>query len=185
VFGQSGYALQRAAQGICTAPVEPDSVPKSIGRETTFERDLLDWSEIERILAYLAERAAYALREKQMEARCITLKVRYADFKTNTFAKTLPEPACVDADMMAALHELLPKAKERRARVRLIGVSLSSLTYNQHQLYLFGKKKTEKWERALASVDQIRGRYGFEFLRFGHSMQLGRKVQLATPALSR
>ena len=184
VFGQSGYALQRAAQGICTTEVEPESLSKSVGRETTFERDLLDWNEIERVLAYLAERAAYALREKAMETRCVTLKVRYGDFKTNTFAKTLPEPTCVDAEIIRVLHELIPKARERRARVRLIGVSLSSLTYNQHQMSLFDKRGAERWERALESVDQVRERYGFEYLRFAKSMTLKRS-RLATPSLSR
>jgi DNA polymerase-4 len=120
-----------------------------------------------------------------METRCVTLKVRYGDFKTNTFAKTLPEPACVDAEIIRTLHELVSKARERRARVRLIGVSLSSLTYNQHQMSLFERKGKERWERAMESVDQVRDRYGFEFLRFARSMSLGRKVRLATPALSR
>ena len=185
VFGQSGYGLQRAAQGFSTSEVIPDSPAKSVGRETTFERDLVDWAEIERILAYLTERAAYALREKQMETRCVTLKVRYGDFKTNTFAKTLPEPTCLDRDIIDALHDLIPKAKERRVRVRLIGVSLSSLTYNQRQLRLFDRRNAEKWERVLESVDRMRDRYGFEFLRFARSMELGRKVRLATPARSR
>lgn len=185
VFGVSGYGLQRAARGISTSEVEPESIPKSVGRETTFEQDLLDWKQIERILAYLTERATHALRENQMETRCVTLKVRYSDFQTHTFAKSLPEPTSVDRDIFDALQHLLPKAKERRARVRLIGVSLSSLTYNQHQLYLFNKKDREKWERALESVDCVRERYGFEYLRFARSMELGRKVELATPALSR
>jgi DNA polymerase-4 len=146
---------------------------------------LLDWIAVESTLAYLTERAAYALREKGMEARCVTLKVRYNDFTTNTFAKTLREPTCVDNDIQAALHDLTPKAKERRARVRLIGVSLSSLSYNQHQLYLFNRERSEKWERALASVDEMRDRYGFQSLRFARSLHIGRDVQLATPALSR
>jgi DNA polymerase IV len=137
VFGAMGYALQRAAQGVSTTPVEPDSLPKSISRETTFERDLLDWEHIERILLYLMERAAFTLREKGLETRCVTLKVRYADFKTQTFAKTLPEPVSLDRDLLAALRELLPKGRARRAQVRLIGVCLSALTYNQHQLPLF------------------------------------------------
>jgi len=184
VFGQSAYALQRAAQGISTTEVEPESLCKSVGRETTFERDLLDWNEIERVLAYLAERATYALREKGMETRCVTLKVRYGDFKTNTFAKTLHEPTCVDAEIIRILHELIPKARERRARVRLIGVSLSSLTYNQHQMSLFDKRGTERWERALESVDQVRERYGFEYLRFAKSMTI-KRGRLATPSLSR
>ncbi len=185
VFGASGYALQRAARGMGSAEVVPESLPKSIGRETTFERDLNDWNEVERILAYLTERATYALREQQMETRCVTLKIRYGDFKTNTFAKTLTEPTCIDAEIVDALHGLIPKAKERRTRVRLAGVSLSSLSYNQHQLSLFDRKGKDKWERVLESVDHIRERHGFEFLRFARSMGLGRKVQLATPSLSR
>jgi DNA polymerase-4 len=184
-FGQMGYSLQRAAQGISTSPVETRDYPKSIGRETTFDQDLMDWRRIESTLAYLTERAAYALREKGMETRCVTLKIRYADFETHTFAHTLPEATCVDSDIAAALAKLVPKAKARRARVRLIGVSLSSLSINQHQLFLFGREASEKWARALDGVDQIRSRHGFESIHTGKSIELGREVKLATPSLSR
>lgn len=184
-FGPLGYALQRTARGISTSEVTSESTPKSISRETTFERDLLDWGRIEQILAYLAERATYAMREKGMETRRVTLKVRYTDFATHTFAKTLPEPSTLDTDIAAALRELIPRGKARRARVRLIGVALSHLTHNQRQLRLFGRTKTEKWERAINTVDQVRARHGFEFLRFGKSIGLGRQVDLATPSLSR
>jgi hypothetical protein len=120
-----------------------------------------------------------------MEAKCVTLKVRYSDFSTHTFGKTLPASTCLDRDVGHALEELLPKARQRRARVRLVGVVLTSLTYNQHQLGLFDGKGTEKWERVMESVDTIRARHGFEFIRFGKSMELGRHVELATPSLSR
>lgn len=185
VFGQMGYSLQRTARAISTSEVTPESTPKSIGRETTFPRDLLDWTRIEQILAYLTERAAYTLRGRGLETRRVTLKVRYADFSTHTFARTLPEPTTLDRDIVAALAELIPKGKARRARVRLIGVTLSQLTHNQRQLRLFDRAKTEKWERLLDSMDRIRTRHGFEFLRFGKSMALGRQVRLATPSLSR
>jgi len=185
VFGPAGYSLQRAARGISISEVVTESTPKSVGRETTFERDLLDWDRIVRILIYLTERTAYALREKQMEARCVTLKVRYSDFETHTFSETLREPTCVDTEIFTTLERLIPKAQERRARVRLIGVSLSSLVYNQHQLYLFGRKNNEKWERAMESVDKMRDRYGFELVRVARSVELGKDVKLATPSLSR
>jgi DNA polymerase-4 len=171
VFGQSAYSLQRAAQGISTSEVETESIPKSVGRETTFDRDLLDWDYVEQALIHLAERAAYALREKQMEARCVTLKVRYADFKTHTFSKTLPEPTCVDSNIIEALHALMPKAKERRARVRLIGVSLSSLLYNQHQMHLFDRKEYERWQRVFERVDQIRDKQGFDSVGLARTMK--------------
>ena len=185
VFGQMGYALQRAACGISTSVVEPESMPKSVSRETTFDRDLLDWNEIERMLVYLTERALYALREKGMETKRVTLKVRYADFKTYTFAKTLPEPTCLDRTIIKALHELLPKGQARRGRIRLIGVALTSLTYNQHQLRLFDRESAEKWERTLAGVDRVRKRHGFELIRTARSLSLGRRPKLATPSLSR
>ena len=185
VFGPGGYGLQRAARGESSSTVEPESVPKSISRETTFEQDLLDWAHVERILIYLTERAAYALREKGMESKCVTLKVRYADFKTNTFAHSLPEPTCLDGEIVRVLQGLIPKARERRARVRLIGVALTSLNYNQHQLRLFGGKASMKWEKVLESVDKVRDRHGFEFMRSAKSIAMGRDVELATPSLSR
>ena len=63
--------------------------------------------------------AAWTLREEGLETKCVTLKIRYADFKTHTFSHTLPEPTALDQDIVAVLHKLLPKAQERRARVRL------------------------------------------------------------------
>ncbi|MCH7959165.1 MAG: DNA polymerase IV [Candidatus Hydrogenedentes bacterium] len=184
-LGQTGYALQRTARGISTSEVVPERVPKSIGRETTFEKDLKDWERIEQILSYLTERTTYALREKGMEARRVTLKVRHSDFSTHTYAKTLREPTTLDIDIVEALRELIPKGKARRARVRLIGVTLSLLTHNQHQLHLFGRAGSEKWERVLERVDAVRDRHGFECLRSAKSMALGRDVRLATPSLSR
>jgi DNA polymerase-4 len=185
IFGQAGYMLQRRARGVDSSPVEEAPYPKSIGRETTFPEDLFDWEQIESVLYYLMERAMYALREQRMETRCVTLKVRYADFKTVTFAKTLPEPTDLDMVVYAVVRELLPKAKVRRARIRLVGITLSSLVYNQHQLSLFTNRAHQKWRCALSGVDRLRDRYGFDFLRSARSMRLGRNVHVLTPSLSR
>lgn len=170
VFGPSAHGLQRAARGESTSPVETDSTPKSISRETTFEHDLGDWDKLERVLVYLAERTAYTLREHGMETKCVTLKVRYTGFDTKTFAHTLDEPTSVDSEIIGVLHQLLPKARERRDKVRLIGVALTSLTRNQHQLRLFGGQNSEKWEKVLESVDKVRGRHGFETIRTAKSV---------------
>lgn len=184
-FGVNGYLLQRAARGEASSEITPFSIPKSISRETTFEEDLLDWRRIEQILVYLAERAGYALREQGMETRCISLKVRYADFQTVTFAHTCTEATCIDSDIIQVLQELLPKAQKRRVRVRLVGVTLSSLRYYSPQMSLFGKERSEKWNRVFEKVDQIRKRHGFELIRMASSIGLGRRVCLATPSLSR
>ncbi len=171
VFGQmTAVQLQRAARGQSSAEVSTATLPKQISRETTFEEDLLDWGRVERALAYLTERCTGALREQGLEAKRVTLKVRYTDFQTKTFSLTLPEATCVDRDVVDALHGLMPKAKARRARVRLIGVALSSLRYNQRQLALFGREGNEKWERTLEKVDRIRGKLGFDAVHFGKTL---------------
>lgn len=171
MFGRQGAVLlQRAAQGVSDAVITLDAAPKSISRETTFDRDLLDWETVEMALAHLLERCAYALREEGLEAKRVTLKVRYSDFETKLFSKTLPETTCIDTEFAAALRELLPKARARRARVRLIGVGLSALSQNQHQLRLFGGETAAKWERALESVDRVRAKMGFAALCSGKTL---------------
>lgn len=185
-FGMTAaLALQQAACGAGTAEVEMDGTPRSISRERTFERDMSDWAEVERVLAYLAERAAYNLREEGLETRRVTLKIRYADFETHTFTKMLPAPTCVDRDIIEALHELSPKARARRARVRLIGVALSALSFDQHQLNLFDGQQSEKWERTLERVDAMRAKLGFDCVRFGRSISLDREVRPSAPSLSK
>jgi len=184
-FGPSGLGLQRAARGMSISEVETERIPKSIGRETTFSQDLGDWQQIERVLHYLMERTMHALREEKMQARRVTLKVRHADFSTYTFAYTLAEPTCLDGEVHEALQGLIARGKDGRARVRLIGVTLSQLSRDQQQLSLFGSRHKEKWEHVIGSVDQIRERHGFEYLRSAASMALGRDVKLATPSLSR
>lgn len=174
VLGSSALSLQRAARGISPSEVTPHGVSKSISRETTFETDLTDWEGLERVGVHLAERAVHALREEGLHCKCVSLKIRYADFETKTFAQSLAEPTCVDSDVIRVLRMLFPKARQRSAPVRLIGISLTSLS-ESHQLQLFEENKSEKWERVMKSVDDVRERHGFEFIRTAKTMRNNRK----------
>lgn len=170
-FGhQTAVQLQRRARGVSTATVDAERVPKSISRETTFPEDTVAWGQIERTLAYLLERCMYTLREEGLEARRVVLKVRYSDFETKTFSHTLSEATGLDCHVVEAVRGLLPLARARRDRVRLIGIGLDLLQYNQHQLPLFGGIANERWERVLATADAVRGKYGFRHLCSGKSL---------------
>lgn len=162
--------LQRRARGISTAGVEVERSPKSISRESTFPEDVQGWSQVERTVAYLAERCMYTLREEGLEARRVTLKVRYSDFETKTFARTLPEPTAVDSMVTAALRDLAASVRPNGRRIRLVGVGLDLLRYDQHQLPLFGGLANEKWERVLEQADAVRTKYGFQYLGTGKSL---------------
>ena len=88
-FGAFGEVLHRFANGIDDREVEPPADIKSISRETTFGKDTRDRSLLKATLRYLGERVGAELRQSGKQARCITLKLRYADFTTITRSQTL------------------------------------------------------------------------------------------------
>ena len=127
-----GYAkwLQRAAQGIDDSPVRPDSEPKSISRETTFERDLhakRDRAELAGIFTALCEQVAADLRRKGYEGRTIGIKLRFADFTTVTRDSSLPLGTADATVIRRAGGECLRRVKLTQ-RLRLLGVRVSHLS---------------------------------------------------------
>jgi DNA polymerase IV len=163
--GDFGITLQRSARGISFSEVRVDSIPKSIGRETTFAQDTRDWDWIYGTLRHLAAKAMFSLRGERMETARVSLKVRYANFDTRSFSKSLTSHTALDPVVLAAAGELTSSARARRDPVRLIGVSLSHLRLNQHQLQLFEGEPEEKWERVLRCADSVRKKHGMHAIR--------------------
>lgn len=126
-FGQSGQYYYRVARGIDERPVRAHRTRKSIGNETTFESNILDKVQIWQTLQRLAERVEAVLESKQMAARTLTLKLRYADFQLNTRSKTEPSLIVSKEDMLAVLPELLRKTDAGSRPIRLLGISVSNL----------------------------------------------------------
>ena len=91
----------------------------------------------------------------------------------------------MDGEILKAVRDLTPKIRERRARIRLVGVALSSLSDSQHQMKLLDGEQSDKLERLTDGVDHVRSRFGFEAIRLGSSAGLGVKPRLSTPSLSR
>ncbi len=172
---QGAQGLHSAALGLGSDVVTPRGAPKSISRETTFSRDLNDWRQIEPVVFRLAEHCAHGLRADGLETKRATLKVRYSDFDTRTFAHMLPDPTALDIEINEALQLLMPKARQRRARVRLVGVHLSALSFNQHQMRLFERGQREKWERLTQTMDAVRDKLGFDALHVGQALKCGDK----------
>ena len=184
-FGAMSVSLQRAANGIGSSKVSLERETKSISRETTFAEDVKDWNYLEQMISYLRERVMHSLRQEGMEAKTVVLKVRYGDFTTNTFSKTLPAPTSLDRDVEEVAKELIAKGRANPKKVRLIGIGVSQLVHNKHQLSIFDEAGNEKWERATHTIDQVRERFGFDAIRSAKTSSLGKKVKLSTPSLSK
>ncbi len=170
LFGPGAGWLAHRARGEDESRVESGGLPKSTGRSTTFERDTDDVAWVERVLHSLTERAAKSLREDGLVARTVSVKVKYADFTVSSAAETLSEPSDLDDPFFEAGRRLLRKAWKRRARVRLVGVTLSGLALaGERQRALFGEEEHERRARLYERIDRIRAKHGDEMLRSGRT----------------
>ena len=130
LFGASGPDLARRAAGIDERPVKPSRVRRSISQETTFDQDLTDVGQLEPVIAEQAAQVARRLKEKQLHARTVTLKLRSSGFSTLTRSQSL-SGYTRDPELIARVAlDLLNSWADWRSgfAVRLIGVGVSSLT---------------------------------------------------------
>lgn len=170
VFGKWGSGLYFKARGICDSPVLRRDDSRSISRETTLEEDSIDPRFLESALSYLVEKAVAQLREADLHARCVTLKLRYSDFSAVTRSHTLTEATQEDRVVFDTASALFRKLFTRRTRVRLIGVALSSFAHGgAGQMDLFDRLDKKQWQRLYRGIDKIRGKYGFRSILRGTS----------------
>lgn len=157
-LGPHGPDLLDLAFGRDARPVEPFSPPKSMGAETTFEHDCSDPARLEETLRAQAERVARELRAERLAASRVTLKLRWADFRTLTRSHT-GDPTQDGLEIYRRATTLL--ARERLIQpVRLIGVSASTFRPQASgQLPLLDPAAVRR-EHLARAVDRITGRFG-------------------------
>jgi len=125
--GKQANWLRRLSFGDDPREVKPDRPWKSISCEDTYPEDLTELREMRAEIARLAKRTASSLERKNLTARTVTIKVRYADFTTVTRSHT-EEPVTRDAARIAERALLLLERTEAgRRTVRLLGVGVHGL----------------------------------------------------------
>jgi len=156
-FGKSGSDLIRRANGTDDSPVVPYSERKSISTENTFESDTLNVDFLQGELVRMTEKIAFLLRQEKKLSGCVTVKIRYADFSTETKQAVISYTAA-DHVILSTVKELFRKSYHPNLQVRLIGVKLSHLIKGEYQTDLFSEKaeNTKLYE----ALDQIRNRFG-------------------------
>ena len=122
--------LHRAAHGLDDRPLDLDPEPRSRSRETTFERDLhprRDWQTLAGTLADLSRQVGADLLRGGHRGRTVGIKLRFADFRTVTRVRTLPEPIDDPALIRRAAFECLARVELTRP-IRLVGVKVEELS---------------------------------------------------------
>ncbi len=126
-FGSQAAYLYGAARGEDHRPVRPDRPTRSVGAERTFDSDLSDPAALHAALARVAEAAWVRIERHQAQGRTVTLKMRFADFRTITRARSTTTPVGDFAAFAAAGTMLLDAQLPVAAGVRLLGLTLSGI----------------------------------------------------------
>jgi DNA polymerase-4 len=125
-YGEEGRRLYRLAHGQDARQVSADRETKSVSSETTFERDIADFRSLELILWSLAEDVSARLKAKELCGTTVTVKLKTADFKIRTRARSLDTPTQLAQRIFAAARDLL-KREANGTKFRLLGVGLSGI----------------------------------------------------------
>ncbi|MFP4636052.1 MAG: DNA polymerase IV [Nitriliruptoraceae bacterium] len=129
VVGEAlGSQLHQLARGEDPRRVTPHEPARSISAERTFDADLDDPVELERVVLKLAAIVGRRLRRAGTAGRTITLKVRFASFETVTRSTTLPAPTDRTHDLVVLATDLLASLRLERARNGTLGQPVSQVT---------------------------------------------------------
>ncbi len=172
IFGADAPRIALSARGVGTTtlgrerPAFREHDPRgqrigSISNECTFKER--SGSRTAAILSGLCERVSWRARQRGVKARTVTLKLRYADFHTLSRSRTIAPTSC-DLEIHRVVQALFQAARAREVPVRLLGVSLSQLGFEDEQLSLF-----EEPAARCQAIDSVREKYGYEAVRLATS----------------
>ncbi len=159
MIGKNGAELWKKANGIDNNPVEPYTERKSISTEHTFTQDTIDIEKLKRVLLGMVEKLAFQLRAEQWLTSTVTVKIRYANFDTET-KQCRVQYTSADHILTSSVTDLFDKLYQRRMRLRLIGIRFSGLVRGTYQIDLF--QDTEEMLSLYQAMDRMKSRYGFD-----------------------
>jgi DNA polymerase IV len=165
ILGKYGDDLFDVVHGKSSNRITTDSERKSISSEETFATDMPSDTDFDALLSVHIEEICYRLRRKQLKAKTVTIKLRYADFSTITRSQSIPATGD-DIAVRKVANDLFSKAYDGKTPVRLIGVGLSNFTEDVATLDLFTDSNGKR-ESILKTVDSIREKFGVASIHIG------------------
>lgn len=160
-FGINGKCLHLWANGVDKTPVDPTSKDKakSMGHSTTLPENITSYDDAKVVLLFLSEEVGRRVRRENYMGRTVTLTLRDSSFNTITRSSTISYTNTTD-DIYNTAKRLLYNHWNEDPPLRLIGVSLSQLTKELHQISIFDKD--EKKQKLNKVIDEIKDKFGDE-----------------------
>ena len=165
VFGVNAELVKRLARGLDDRPVVNEEEAKSIGRETTFDRDLTDMDDCREAVLDLCGQAGWRLRREHLAGHTVTLKVKFADFRMITRSSTSDRLIAWDEDIFLLAEQMLQKINVKPG-VRLLGVSVSNLFRPEDEPVL-GFEDNARMQKRNQAIDALKSKFGENIIKRG------------------
>ena len=162
-FGKHGVKIHLLAMGVDKRDVIPEHDVKSIGHEQTFLQDIISLDVAQKEILALGNKVARRIRHKGLKGKTITLKVKYSDFVQITRSTTLPKSTDDGLEIYSVACRLLEKTEVTKKPIRLLGISLSQLSFLgiETQLSLFDQdQSSQKRQRLNTTLDSLCEKFG-------------------------
>ncbi|MDK9717167.1 MAG: DNA polymerase IV [Trichlorobacter sp.] len=175
-FGIIGPRLKQMGQGIDDSPVvatEGDEQVKSIGHSMTLGKDIETRQEILRYLLQLSEMVGRRARRYGVTGRTVSIYIRFADFFTNIQKQTTLGSYINQSGAIYRAAVRLLDSMEVSQPVRLLGVCLSNLEYQEQQPSLFAEERRQ--EQLARAMDAVNDRFGDFKVTFGSMLDTEEK----------
>jgi DNA polymerase-4 len=166
VVGPGAAELQRRARGCDRSAVQPPGLPKSISREETFARDVVDLGALRAESRLLSAAVGVRLRAAGLSAATVLVKLRFSDFQAWTRRTTLPAPIRADLEIAGVAETLLEAGWQPGRPIRLLGVGVEGLRPSGAQPGLFDLEDRRQ-QRVDSTLDELRRRFGREAISRG------------------
>jgi DNA polymerase IV len=170
-FADDGPALVRRARGEDARIVDPSRETKSVSAETTFDRDLSTVADLERPLWHLCEKLARRLKQQDLAAGGVVLKLKTARFTSRARSARLSSPTVLPDRLFDLARALLAK-EATGTEFRLIGIGANPLLPGATaDLGDLADATTPRRAAAQAAIDALRGRFGDAAIVRGRSLR--------------
>jgi DNA polymerase-4 len=181
-FGIIGERLHQMGLGIENSPVRstetlPDA--KGVGHSMTLSRDVEDRAILSRYLLQLSEKVGRRMRREGYRGKTISITLRYRDFTTFTKQHKCTRYLDDGQGIFKVATEIFNTLSLKQS-VRLVGVAVSDLIRDLHQLPLFDEEKKRRW--ILTAMDQVNDRYGEFCITWGTLLNRYLHKEVISPA---
>ena len=173
LFGSSWQEMLAMGRGEDDRPVETEHEDaKSYSTQETFNQDISDFAEIERIAKRMIDELMPKIREDGKRVKTMTVKVRYPGMEDSSTGRSLAEATDLEAPFYPLVPPLLKAAWTKKRPLRLVSVRFSSVEEKANQLEMFGQPD-EKKRRLAAVLDTLNEHGEKPVVRHGHQLKQG------------